>query len=206
MQLVSFTLTRGADGNSSEVLYHHMKSTPSFTDKANVHRFSVQNELRSYRANINITHLQEQDTDLYHCVFNYRVEDRFPEIPSGTKFFLHVVSDVYGDIVFHQRETNDSVQIPCACPDACMTLSAFSFMRGADGNSSELLHHSVPSSKDEANDHRISVQSRSHRANITITSLQEDDTDLYHCVCHYRTDRSVLKIPGSTKLFLRVGN
>ncbi|KAL6455700.1 hypothetical protein MHYP_G00355510 [Metynnis hypsauchen] len=85
----AFSLHRGPNETSSEVLYHDIRKDPSI-NKAYTHRISVQHEPSSLRTNVNITHLQENDTDLYYYFCCYKKENAYLKIPGTTKFFLHV--------------------------------------------------------------------------------------------------------------------
>ncbi|KAL7890912.1 hypothetical protein AOLI_G00003880 [Acnodon oligacanthus] len=118
-------------------------------------------------------------------------------------------ASVYGDIVYLRKETNASVELPYVCSTVNGIPFAFSLHRGPNETSSEVLYRDTRKdpSINTAYTHRISVQDElsSLRANVNITHLQENDTDLYYSFFYYKTKNAYRKSPGITKFFLHVG-
>ncbi|XP_017548388.1 uncharacterized protein LOC108424713 [Pygocentrus nattereri] len=124
-------------------------------------------------------------------------------------FLIISSATAYGDIVYLRKEANASVELPCVCSTVDRIPFAFSLHRGPNETSSEVLYRDTRKdpSINKAYAHRISLQDElsSLRANVNITHLQENDTDLYYCFFYCKTQNAHLKIPGTTKFFLHVG-
>uniref|UniRef100_A0A3B1KEF6 Immunoglobulin V-set domain-containing protein n=1 Tax=Astyanax mexicanus TaxID=7994 RepID=A0A3B1KEF6_ASTMX len=86
--LMAFAL-KCHQNQSKEVQYLNLNSTPKITNKNT--RFSVKKLPKSRKVNVIITNLQEDDTDIYWCVFYYNkgLEVQI-QINGSTEFFLYV--------------------------------------------------------------------------------------------------------------------
>ncbi|XP_066522781.1 uncharacterized protein [Hoplias malabaricus] len=207
-RLKAFSLHRGPEKNHSEVLYLNIERSAYIHNPEDHHRISVQNELMNHSATVTITNLQQNDTNLYYCLFYKEGNGGMSDVPGRPKFFLHVEDDVYGGVVYIHRKTNASVELPCDCSNVGGELMAFSLHRGPKKTLSDVLylpsdnHLSIHNPEDR---HRISVQNQVEncRATVTITNLQQGDTDLYHCV-FFKGEAGFPDVPLSKMFFLHV--